>query len=370
MRGLWIVLGVAAVSIATAARADRIVFRNGSVLDGIVESETATKVVFTMGAGAMTFPKSQIRRIERARPEENAAVREQSRRQNFLHPDHVPPGQEALAAALRSLLERRNAAAAEAAAAAEEARAAAAARQAIETLEAEHVAANALLRATSPEADVPAYNALVARVNALGAGLTVKQDELRRQTEAQQKRPRTVASYYAALQRGDALLAGQLAKAPSGTPATREFLERAQSRLQGLHAEFRALPVPLATGQKSNLASVTVNGRHTGRFIVDTGADVVTLGHAFAAAAGIRTNGMAAVRIRVADGREADARATVLDSVRTGEAEAARVAAVVLPGEIGPGIDGLLGMTFLDRFLVEVDGRSGRLALVRFDPAR
>ncbi|HVE14862.1 MAG TPA: aspartyl protease family protein, partial [Elusimicrobiota bacterium] len=75
----------------------------------------------------------------------------------------------------------------------------------------------------------------------------------------------------------------------------------------------------------------------------------------------------------VADGRAVEGRAYELDSLSVGENRAAKVLVVALPGAGSErdGVDGLLGMSFLGRFSVELDAEAGRLVLSRLRaPAR
>ena len=359
---------LALLGAACAAHADRLIFRNGHTMDGVVVQETERQVVFSSGAGSMTFARGQIARIERGAPEANAQLVEQSRRQNFLHPDNVPPGEEALAAAVRNVEEERRLAVSATRAAAADARAEAEKQKELDAVEQERVNVSKELRDATPGVRVAAYNALVARLNGLGADLTVRHAELDQLAEHRARQTAVVASYLAALQRGEDLLAERQRQAPPGDAGPQAFLADVARKLAGQEKEFQALPVATARGGHGSVATVTVNGRKSGRFLVDTGAEMVALGRAFAAELGLEQAHMPDVRIRVADGTETLAKGTSLQSVRAGDAVAENVQAVIMNGEVGPGVDGLLGMSFLKHFLVRMDGATGKLELLRFAP--
>jgi clan AA aspartic protease (TIGR02281 family) len=109
------------------------------------------------------------------------------------------------------------------------------------------------------------------------------------------------------------------------------------------------------------IAEVRLNDSRTARFVVDTGASLCVVSPELAADLGVRPGPRAEmVPMQVVGGVTAGPRVT-LASVRVGDAEVENVAAVI--HSIGPGIDGLLGNTFLGRFTVTLDPDRGVLVL-------
>lgn len=107
------------------------------------------------------------------------------------------------------------------------------------------------------------------------------------------------------------------------------------------------------TDKNVTVVQVTI-GTATGRFIVDTGATLVTLSQDFARAAGL--SGDRRVLLKTANGTRVAAMGSAA-LIRVGRLTASDVPAVILPetGDgLGPRIDGLLGMSFLSRFKVEI----------------
>ncbi len=101
-------------------------------------------------------------------------------------------------------------------------------------------------------------------------------------------------------------------------------------------------------------ARVQINGSTTGTFIVDTGASYVAMTEKFASSLNL-TSPSSTVLVHTANGNST-AQLTSLDSVQVQELRANRVQAVILP-DLGPGVDGLLGLSFLGRFkMVTTDG--------------
>ena len=119
--------------------------------------------------------------------------------------------------------------------------------------------------------------------------------------------------------------------------------------------------VPLRRARGNWIADVRLNGSRTARFIVDTGASACVISPELAADLAIRPGpGAEMVPMQVVGGVTTGPRIT-LASVRVGDAEIENVAAVI--HSIGPGIDGLLGNTFLGRYTVTVDPGRGVLIL-------
>ena len=119
--------------------------------------------------------------------------------------------------------------------------------------------------------------------------------------------------------------------------------------------------VPLRHARGNWFAEVRLNNTRTARFVVDTGATACVLSPELAAALRIHPGPRAeTVPMQVVGGVTEAPRVTI-PSLRVGDAEVENVAAVI--HSIGPGVDGLLGNTFLSRFTVTLDPDQGVLLL-------
>jgi aspartyl protease family protein len=133
------------------------------------------------------------------------------------------------------------------------------------------------------------------------------------------------------------------------------------ARLNQAPGQPRETTVPLEHGLGVWVAQVVVNGDRTARFLVDTGSSVTVLSPALAAELGIAAGpGREPVELYTLGGRTAG-QAAVAASLRVGDVEV-RDAPVVLH-DPGPGLDGILGNTFLGRYRVTVDGDRRQLRL-------
>ncbi len=119
---------------------------------------------------------------------------------------------------------------------------------------------------------------------------------------------------------------------------------------------------PLTRKGNVLLLQATINGQR-GTFVFDTGATFVSLSKTFAQKAAIEIEENSVVHLNTANGpttaRRGRARTVALKSI------AAENVPVVVQTDgtkgYGPGVDGLLGMSFLSRFHVTMDGKSVRL---------
>lgn len=109
--------------------------------------------------------------------------------------------------------------------------------------------------------------------------------------------------------------------------------------------------IPLESSRGVWVAPVIVNGRHHGRFLVDTGASVVVLSPAFAARVAAKRRGET-LEMETLSGRTAAPWASVA-SLRVGTAE--MLDAQVVIHSPGGDLDGILGNTFLNRWDVSVE---------------
>jgi hypothetical protein len=119
--------------------------------------------------------------------------------------------------------------------------------------------------------------------------------------------------------------------------------------------------VPLEPGLGVWIVPVVINGVHHGRFLLDTGSSVVVVAPVFASAMRlIQRDGGDAVELQTLGGRTRGPASTVA-SLRVAGAELQDLPVVV--HDPGPGLDGILGNTFLTHYRVTVDSDRRQLTL-------
>lgn len=365
--GARALLLITACSARLTVHADRIELTNGRFLDGVVVSQSAHRVSVDVGTGQVHLRPTQIARIL---TNDHAAVAADWQTRYFLHERFVPDECRDLAARLRHLQDQRRVAQAGRVERrrlhTEEERL----RDAFDAGQAELAAHQARIAATDTNAVAASraawedYARTIASFNAALA----RQDERRRAQQDVQQRvtqvQRNEMEYLRALDATDRQWSEfELPDPPP--PAVTSFLAQARALLDSCRGEVQQTLAPVRWQGGQAVLEVEINGRASGRLLLDTGASTVVLAEALARRAGVQPDTNTTAQLTLADGRTVTGWPVFLDRVQVGDASALRVAAMVLPGSPAAELDGLLGMTFLREFAIQVDGPSGRVELQR-----
>jgi clan AA aspartic protease (TIGR02281 family) len=295
------------LALAATASADTVYLANGNQMEGTIVSQSASEIVLDIGYGTVPLKRSRIRRIVRSR----SASRELEQR-GFEAGRDVPEG----FASIHRLYE-----------------AASAARE----------------------------KALEAR--SLGAGEA--QDEPEREKEAGQ----TQQAYYAAFKAlQDELDAPEGPKVPAAGGREAAYDAWLRREAAKMAADFKSDVIESRDRSGHVIVQAILNGRVPARLIVDTGASTCVLYPAAYAELGLTAaDELGTTKIYVGDGRPVDAKLVRLRSVAVGRSVATDTIAALVPTP-APGIDGLLGMSFLKNFVVRVDSANGKLFLETLKP--
>jgi clan AA aspartic protease (TIGR02281 family) len=142
---------------------------------------------------------------------------------------------------------------------------------------------------------------------------------------------------------------------------TRRILEDIARLTGATGSGTRETTVPLEPTLGVWTTRVMLNGVHAGRFLVDTGSSVTVVSPRLAGAVGIgQAAGGPPVELQTLGGRTTGPSA-IVDSLRVGDLELREAPVVV--HEPGPGVDGILGNSFLGRYRVTVDADRRQLHL-------
>ena len=119
--------------------------------------------------------------------------------------------------------------------------------------------------------------------------------------------------------------------------------------------------IPLFRAHGGWVADVLLNDERRAKFLIDTGASISVLSPELAKLLRIAPDaGAPVLKLHTLAGPISAPIATI-PSVSVGGFEATAVKAVIF--DVGAGLDGILGNTFLDRYQVTVDSARGRLVL-------
>lgn len=350
-------------------RADFVEFTNGNRLEGIIVEETATEVRMKVGAGTVTFPRSQLRAVSRDAAA-NAGLRQRWQEEHFAEPAFLPPDLHALAREFRELAGRQSAATAAQTEIGRLRNEVAQGDTTRERLEQRRAEVLALLPKLKNAGNPAAYNRLVLTNNDLVTQLAALQLRGRELETREATNRATVNAYLTSLLRvRNAVEAGRAQ--PGTNAATRLFFEKAGERIAALTAALEEFKLPMSDGAAGHAVAIArVNDRAEARLLVDTGASLVCFYAPAAARLGLRWDPALTRRAALADGREIEVHPITLESLTVAGARLPRVAAAVIATAPAGDVDGLLGMSFLREFDVQLDPARGQIFLRRLPPSR
>ncbi len=114
---------------------------------------------------------------------------------------------------------------------------------------------------------------------------------------------------------------------------------------------------------KSYFVRARVNGKIWGRFMLDTGASAVQISKSMAKRLKLSYKNSQAIPVTLAGGGMVAGRLVTLEEINLGEVSVRNVKAIILDYESAQASDGLLGMSFLENFVFQIDARKNELIL-------
>ena len=137
--------------------------------------------------------------------------------------------------------------------------------------------------------------------------------------------------------------------------------------IKRFRAEFEIAAVDVTfIGHNHILVPVKINDRKPIKLILDTGASSVVLSRSIATRLGINWSGGKEIEVILANGEKAKGNQVILRSVSVDRFRADNVRATVMEKAPATGIEGLLGMSYLDRFMMRIDAVNKKLVLNDF----
>jgi clan AA aspartic protease (TIGR02281 family) len=221
---------------------------------------------------------------------------------------------------------------------------------------------------TLPRKPVQEQFQIVGRAYLHNAAIDECQNSLRRKLDDYQKGNPLLPLYMDSLTRFsygfDVFKRGREKKESAGD---REVIDAIERERRQFDAEFDAAAIDVTFVQGNHIIiPVAINGRAVVNLILDTGASCIILSRALAHRLGIDWQSGIPRRMSLADGSVVDGNEVELASVTVKGFTATKVKAAILEKAPAPGIDGLLGMSYLDRFYVYIDPLNKKLVLKKF----
>jgi clan AA aspartic protease (TIGR02281 family) len=368
-----LLLIVFALFSAFSAGADTIFLKNGRTLEGLIEKETPNGVIIDLGFGTMTVDRSTISRIVRSDKDGTAKIKTGWSSDYYDNERFAPDNLKPLVRELRDLEDRRSDAIksnlktrllfsksrelnAE-----------------LDELQKQYFELNKKLQQASPNLNMEAYNTLIVEVNSVGARMTTQREELNRIKKAQDELQTPVSAYMEKLSQFEVLYEEQKNQhALKGMKENEKvFFDKIDQRLQVIGRDFQEVLFDLPAHNRDHIiVKASINDSVQGEFILDTGATTVTISESLASRLKIDFSKIHPIEVILADGKKILAKPYLLSSVQLGDARIENVMSIIMPAPPSPGIDGLLGMTLLRNFIIQLDSSKNKLILKKFYPQK
>jgi len=315
--------------LAAQAWADVVVLKNGNEMEGLVQKADADEVVLDMGFGTTALPRRTVLRIKRSSPQDAEKLRGEHRRKFFDTGRWVPKSCQDLFTRYQEVGRSRE------------------------------TAGDAKKRRdglTDEEAKLSA--------DIGGLEGQARYDAWKRLQEIQTLLPAAEREMQAYFTKFKALEAAIPEAKAEGSEEEREFHARLAESVQEMEKDFNQDAIVSRKAGSHLVVQAVLDGRVPATLMVDTGASLTTISPRVAAqltpVPGSESDGLTSM----ADGRRVKVRMFRVASLEVGRSKEEMVAVAVLPSP-GNGVDGLLGMSFLEHFAVQVDASTGMLLLNR-----
>jgi len=378
-----------------SAQGDRVVFKNGRILDCTIVAEGTHSVKISLGTGSIQIPRDQLTRVERTKSTKGMPTRSG----NILSAEHAPKAHAKLAADFRKLMMQRNAAGDAQDLMARYTREITQLEKKVKKLDdALRIRQNQLAEVNRQNADlelpertpyspseVRKYNMMVVlkqRLNdqsrALYSQLVPFQEKKRKTLalipelrEKYKQAMQPIPIYHRELRNFSIRYAKYKRKINLKTADadTQALFKKMDRYLTQFKKEMPSVGIQSKRMGHSTMVQVLVNGTTLGEFIFDTGATTMTISESFAKRLNLSLSAFPTTQMIVADGRRVAVKTTRLRSVSVGGLEIINVEVLIVPDSPNTTEDGLLGMSFLKHFAVGINGATGKIELTRFMPS-
>ena len=351
----------------TPAQADILHLKNGQQIEGIIEDEGEDQVILDVGFGTVALKRTEILKIEHSDAKGKEAIVQQQQSEYFETGRWVPKGAEELFQRFKEIRSDRDGAFRAKTKKEDLIKKQTKLESEIASLKQKYSPLAEELKTVYPKKATYRHNKLVKEINVLTATIQVhyaESETLGKQiTEADGKIHRYLNTYrdFKEYARGKI----QEFRREQAEEKDRTFYDGIERSLKEMDEDFLQETVTSRHEGSNLIVNVTLNDKVTASLIVDTGASLTVLSRDVAKKLGIGPKAtLGEIDAAVADGRVVKAQAVLLDSIAVGKARVERSMAAVLPTSESKA-DGLLGMSFLKHFVVQVDAKNDLLILER-----
>lgn len=349
------------------AYADILFLKNGQQIEGIIEKEDGEEIILDVGFGTIALKKAEVLRTEQSDAYGREAIVEQQQSEYFETGRWVPKGAEELFRRFKEIRNDRDNALRAKIKKEDFFRKQTKLESEIASLKQKYSPLAEDLKTVYPKKAAYRHNKLVKEMNLLTATIQAHYADVetldKQIAEVDIKIHRYLGVYRDFKQYAQEKIR-ELRKGET-EEKDRAFYDGIEHSLKEMEGDFLQETVTSHHRGSNLIVNAILNDKVTVSLIVDTGASLTVLSQEVAKQLGIGPkSALGEIDTVVADGRVVKAQAILLDSITVGKARVERSMAAVLPSSEFK-VDGLLGMSFLKHFVVQVDAKNDLLILER-----
>lgn len=352
---------------------DFVYLKNGNTVEGIIDSENEHKLSLNIGYGIVTLEKKSIEYIERYSPGRQEELKKSWLRRYFMRPEFLPDSLKDIARDFENLETLRDSAIRDKKETDTANTAIEKSAKDLEQLNTNLALISQQLSKLNPEKNFNEYNAAVNEFNSLIARIKlaeyIKSQALSQIGNLDQK----ISGYineFGLFKKKFRQISEILAKELNIQEQNKYFFEEINKKLNSMDNDFTRHQIAYKKSGSSLTVNCLLNGSVKANLILDTGATLVVISQDIAAKLGTDINNNSSpLLVTLANGQQVKSTPLILESIKVGDVELKKVnAAVIETRGSSYGEDGLLGMSFLENFLVKIDAKANNLILEQFNP--
>lgn len=370
-RSLGAVAAILLLIPRTPAISDVVTLRNGRTLDGIIEKETSAEVILNVGVGAVTLKRSQIAAIERSDTAQKEKIEKDWQAKYFTHERYTPADLRDFTAQFTGLQNKRRDAVEAVRRSAQVLKERADMKKELARLDSDITRLMSSIPSKQPDTPeaLKTYNETVTQANAARARAAVLQNAIKKGAESADEHRRVVMDYMELFNLfEDSFARERTRNANTTNEQVAAFFAGTEQWIRDAGAEFKELSAPCEDYSGHALINARINDEFDVKLLLDTGSSFVVFSEALARRMKLALPDEAGIKLVQANGSEMGAKLVLLNSMQVGDARVENVPAAVIAQEGIPGIDGLLGMTFLREFSVGIDSANNKVVFRKLDP--
>ena len=351
--------------------ADTVVLKNGRSIEGIIEKDNTGQIVLNIGPGKIKIQNQDIAQINKYTEAEQDRLRKEWSYKYYLHPGFIPDRLESLAIDLQDLVSSRYQAVNGQLKKTDKEYQISRIESELKKLKSDLVDVSSKIASTDSEKDIEDYNELIKKANVLSSQEKlnkIEKEDLQKEITSLDK---DISRYINKLK----IFGQQFARFISDKPENlsgeeQDFLDAVDRHLNRMNRDFTGYAVDYRIDGGSLVVKASINDIIDIDLVVDTGAGLVVISENVAEELNLDFDEQNSMNVTLANGQKVKAYRVILDKVAVGDAEVKNVEAAILEERTPQTTDGLLGMSFLNNFMVKLHAKDKELILEKFNPGR